>query len=275
MATPGYRDLDPDRIVATIEILSQRIGERFPAAGLQKVCRELASVARESRTRSDKIGSPNLPLRLVVGLIFAGSLWLLWQIIPLIDFTRTSADNVYTVLQGVEATMNILVLMGAAIFFLVRIEDRVKRERALEALNNLRSIIHVIDMHQLTKDPSVLLASAAPTASSPARVLSQPELMRYLDYCSEMLSLSAKVAALYGQSLPDPVVVDAVSDIERLTSNLSQKIWQKIMLIATGSVVAQPATSQSPQPDRSPGPPPQSEQVVPAPVADPAKPPTP
>lgn len=264
MATQGYRDLDPDRIVATIDILSQRIGERFPAAGLQKVCRELANVARESRTRSDRISSPNLPLRLAVGLILVGSLWLLWQIIPLIDFTRTSADNVYTVLQGVEATMNIFVLMGAAVFFLVRIEDRVKRERALEALNDLRSIIHVIDMHQLTKDPSVLLASAAPTASSPARVLSQPELMRYLDYCSEMLSLSAKVAALYGQSLPDPVVVDAVSDIERLTSNLSQKIWQKIMLIATGNAVTPPAAT----------PPSPAEQATPVPPAAPGKPAT-
>ena len=35
------------------------------------------------------------------------------------------------------------------------------------------------------------------------------ELSRYLDYCSEMLSLTAKLAALYAQNLPDPVIIEA------------------------------------------------------------------
>ena len=43
------------------------------------------------------------------------------------------------------------------------------------------------------------------------------ELMRYLDYCSEMLSLTNKLAALYAQNLPDSVVIDTVNDIEELT----------------------------------------------------------
>jgi hypothetical protein len=57
------------------------------------------------------------------------------------------------------------------------------------------------------------------------------ELTRYLDYCSEMLSLTSKLAALYAQNLPDPVVIDAVNEIESLTTNLSQKIWQKITIL--------------------------------------------
>ena len=56
--------------------------------------------------------------------------------------------------------------------------------------------------------------------------------MRYLDYCSELLSVASKVAALYAQSLPDAVVTDAVSDLERLTTHLSQKIWQKIAMLS-------------------------------------------
>jgi hypothetical protein len=56
------------------------------------------------------------------------------------------------------------------------------------------------------------------------------ELVRYLDYCSELLSLTTKVSALYAQSFPDPIVTDAVSDLERVASNLSQKIWQKITI---------------------------------------------
>ncbi len=57
------------------------------------------------------------------------------------------------------------------------------------------------------------------------------QLLRYLGYCSELLSLASKVAALYADKLHDPDIVEAVGDIERLTSNLSQKIWQKIELI--------------------------------------------
>ena len=46
-----------------------------------------------------------------------------------------------------------------------------------------------------------------------------------------MLSLTSKLAAVYAQNLPDPVVIDAVNDIESLTTNLSQKIWQKITIL--------------------------------------------
>jgi hypothetical protein len=71
--------------------------------------------------------------------------------------------------------------------------------------------------------------------------------MRYLDYCSEMLSLTAKCAALYAERLSDSVVVDTVGDIERLTSDLSSKIWQKITIIETldGRDVLLPTIEQS------------------------------
>ncbi len=127
--------------------------------------------------------------------------------------------------------MNIIVLMGAAVFFLVSVEERVKRRRALRALHELRSIVHVIDMHQLTKDPSAAVSIGGKTASSPARMLSRFEVTRYLDYCSEMLSLTSKVAVLFAQGFPDPEITEAVSDIERIAAGLSQKIWQKIMIL--------------------------------------------
>ena len=108
-------------------------------------------------------------------------------------------------------------------------EGRWKRERTLKALHEIRAIVHVIDMHQLTKDPSML--GAARVSSSPERNMTPFELMRYLDYCSEMLSLTAKLSALYVEKISDPVVVDTVGDIERLTSSLSSKIWQKISMV--------------------------------------------
>ena len=58
-----------------------------------------------------------------------------------------------------------------------------------------------------------------------------PELGRYLDYCSELLSLISKVAALHVQRFNDPHTLAAVNDLESLTSGLSGKIWQKITLL--------------------------------------------
>jgi len=46
-----------------------------------------------------------------------------------------------------------------------------------------------------------------------------------------MLALTAKLAALYAEKLSDPVIVDTVGDIERLSSDLSGKIWQKITIV--------------------------------------------
>ena len=53
----------------------------------------------------------------------------------------------------------------------------------------------------------------------------------YLSYCSEMLSLTAKTAALCAEHSADGVVLETVSYIETLTTELSNKIWQKISLL--------------------------------------------
>jgi hypothetical protein len=226
-----YRTLNPAKVIQTLDRLHKRIDERFPSAGLARVCAELGQIAREHSARADQIGRQNWALRAGVATLMVAGLTLLITIAWHIDFSKTSADSVFTVLQGIEAAMNVLVLMGAAALFLVSFETRVKRRRALTALHELRSIVHVIDMHQLTKDPSTLVALGHATPSSPQRHLTPYELTRYLDYCAEMLSLAAKLAVLYAQNCPDPVVTDAVSDVEHITANLSQKIWQKITLI--------------------------------------------
>jgi hypothetical protein len=95
----------------------------------------------------------------------------------------------------------------------------------------LRSIAHVVDMHQLTKDPAFVLSNIKSTDASPKRGLTKEELTRYLDYCSEMLALVSKIAALFAQNIEDPVVLAAVNDLESLTQGLSGKIWQKIMIL--------------------------------------------
>ena len=57
------------------------------------------------------------------------------------------------------------------------------------------------------------------------------ELGRYLDYCCDGLSLISKVSALYVQGFQDEVVLEAVDEIETLTSGLTGKISQKIAVL--------------------------------------------
>lgn len=230
-SSPTYRALDPDKVVETIALLRHRIVERFPGTGLGEVCADLLLLAGENSARAEKIAGRNIPLRIaILVLLAAGAAALAW-IVSLFNLFPKAADNVYSVLQGVEAAANLIVLMGAGVFFLTRIEERLKRRAALRALQELRSIVHVIDMHQLTKDPSATVSVAGNTSSSPARTLSRYEVTRYLDYCSEMLSLTSKVAVLFAQGFPDPAVTEVVSDIERIAAGLSQKIWQKIIIL--------------------------------------------
>ncbi len=225
-----YQRLSPQETIDTIERLYRRIEERFPDAGLGKVCEELLEVAKESAERSRLIEKPNLWLRLLVGLVI---LFGLAGVVASVVYMKVplSSVTIPELIQVVEAGLNDLILIGAAIFFLVTMETRIKRSRALGALHELRAISHVIDMHQLTKDPARLNPHVILTPSSPKRQLSSFELMRYLDYCSELLSLTGKVAALYVQSFRDSVVLNAVNDLEAMTTGLSRKIWQKIIIL--------------------------------------------
>ncbi len=176
------------------------------------------------------IATPNLLLRVSIYVVIAIGIGA-FVYLGLTIHLQVGNAEVFGVFQGIEAAMNITVLVGAALFFAVSLEDRLKRRRVLKNLHGFRSLAHVVDMHQLTKDPSALMNRGPVTTTSPARPMSRFELTRYLDYCSEMLSLCGKLAALYAQSLPDPVVIDAVNDIEELTTNLSRKIWQKITIL--------------------------------------------
>jgi hypothetical protein len=144
-------------------------------------------------------------------------------------FREAGQFSVVDLIQALESGVNDLIFLSIAIFFLVRLEQRFKRDRALNMLHTIRSLAHIIDMHQLTKDPGIV-AAGPKTASSPVRDLDGYELKRYFDYCSEMLSVLSKMAALLVEHFDDPVTLSAVNEVENLTSGLARKIWQKIMV---------------------------------------------
>ena len=232
-----YRSLDSEKILGTIEILSRRIAERFPGSGLARVCDELLTIAGESQKRSVWIAKPQRFLRFFTGALVTMIIGGLILVLANADWPRNGFDLVLLV-QVSEAGLNVFLLVSAAILFLFTAETRIKRRRALKAIHELRALAHVIDMHQLTKDPERLLARMAETPSSPKQSLNPSELGRYLDYCSEMLSLIGKLAALYVQKFDDPVALAAVNEVEDLTTGLSRKIWQKIMIINSDAVTA-------------------------------------
>jgi hypothetical protein len=225
-----YRDLNPARIVETSQALRRRICERFPESGLSRVAAELLSVVEESAAISRWLAQPHLPIRLLAA---AGIVVIVAVVIGALStvHVKLAFTSVAELLQGLEAGINEIVFLGIAIFFLLTLEVRLKRSRALKAIHVLRSIAHIIDMHQLTKDPERLMTPDLDTVSSPKRTLKPFELVRYLDYCSELLAIISKVGALYVQRFADPVTLSAVNDVEDLTAGLSRKIWQKIMIL--------------------------------------------
>jgi hypothetical protein len=229
-----YRSLDPARVVETAETLQRRITTRFPESGLSRVSSELTTVAAEAAALSRWLAQPQWLLRVLAGMGIA----LLLLVVSTAAFTAYNVlhanfapASLYELLQGADAAINETVLLGVAIFFLMRMETRIKRTRAQKAIHVLRSIAHIIDMHQLTKDPHRVLSANPGPASSPKKTLTPLELERYLDYCSELLAVCSKVAAIYVQHFDDEVTLAAVNDVEELTSGLSRKIWQKIMIL--------------------------------------------
>jgi len=226
-----FRGLDPEKLIATADTLHHRIAERFPDSGLSRLALELHETSRRTAAIARRLAAPIRWLRALVVLCsglavaaFVGSLLFL-------QGTPKLFASVAEFFQGLDAFISELVFVGVALVFLFTVENRIKRSRALKSLYLLRSLAHIIDMHQLTKHPERGAGGVRDTPSSPQRVLTPFELTRYLDYCSEMLALLSKLAALHTQHFDDPVTLEAVNDVENLTQGLARTIWQKIMIL--------------------------------------------
>jgi hypothetical protein len=232
-----YRRLDPDKVVSTIDDLEQRIAANLGERGLTRICRELGKVARDAKRRVIRLHQPNWWLRLTPIVITALLVYLTWVMTHNIDKLLTKIDKevasdvtkLIEVLKQIKSEIAVpialtvpLPLVIGMFVFIWTLESRWKRHRALRYLHELRSIIHVIDMHQLTKDPHHISDGTDPDH------VSGDKLLRYLDYCAELLSMSGKVAALYAESSHDPLVIETVNDLGQITSNLGNKIWQKL-----------------------------------------------
>jgi hypothetical protein len=236
MSPTRYRKLDSRQIVETLSSLRTRIDGRFPASGLGRVCEELLEIGQDAARFTDSQRRPIYPVR-VVSWALIGFIILLagLGVAAVVGLARSGGSQAFgslgEIVEAVEATLNELVLLGLAVVFLATAEGRIKRRRALRALRELRSIAHVVDMHQLSKDPKDLLAGEDGGDEGDLEVIGREDLAHYLDYCSELLSHTSKLAALYLEGFGDHVVIGAVNEIEALAAGLSGKIWQKIMIL--------------------------------------------
>ncbi len=238
----NYRRLDAEKIEQTTARLKARIEERLPASGLTKVAQALLDISHETVERSTWIARPIYSIRLLQALLIAGFVATL-AILPTSLHRFGEVKTVVDFIQLLEPVLGSTFFVAAILYALVSLETRAKRNRALKSLHELRTMAHLVDMHQLSKAPEQLLGES--TASSPKRSMTPFQLQRYLNYCSELLALISKIAALYVIDFPDSVATQAVDEIENLTSSLSRKIWQKIQLLElNGSQFASIATSE-------------------------------
>ena len=226
--------LDAPKVAETVTGLKNRISERFPDSGLVNVCGQLEQIAIHTKERSRMINEPIWWVKIAFWLLII-VVFILCVVLPLtLKLGFTAKDLTWkSVLELGDPVFNEIIVIGAMFFFLFTLEIRVKRNRLLKAIHELRSIAHVIDMHQLTKDPHRVMPGRVyvPTPLSPEPSMSPFQLRRYLDYCSEMLSLTGKLAAVYVQNFDDQVALAAVNEVEQLTTGLSRKIWQKIVIL--------------------------------------------
>ncbi|MFA6576538.1 MAG: hypothetical protein WCS84_14040 [Nocardioides sp.] len=227
-----HEPLEAGPVRRTVTLLRERIAARFPERGLPKVAGDLLILIDAVESGADamqgRIRAARLASRTLMALILAGTVVAI--VLAVRDTLRVDGlfSSSLDVLPLIETMINDLVFAGIAVYFLWSFPERLQRGRTLALLHQLRSTAHIIDMHQLTKDPEQLRPSFTMTSVSQPLDLTRDEMERYLDYCTELLSLVGKTAALCAEESRDAVVLDTVNSIEELTTGMARKIWQKI-----------------------------------------------
>src|SRR5262245_24478414 len=182
------RHLRVDLLIETADRLASRIVGRFPEASLGKVAASISDVAREAVARAEKIQRPIWWLR--VGLIVLGIVILAAAAAVVREQRQGDDPPLQRLLAFMRQTQGAAVYLSAAVVFLITLETRWKRARAVRAIHELRALAHIIDMHQLSKDPD-----CSPHAGNTP--YNREGMLQYLHYCTEMLAILSKIGQLY------------------------------------------------------------------------------
>ena len=218
-----YSELDSDLILKTLQNIQHRISEQFPGSGLGRVATELQEVGQAIVRLTNHLAQPIWALRFLTGIGIIGLIAVaVWVFFMAVTMAPSGQAGLMETLQGIESVTNELIFLTIGIIFFATLENRLKRRAALDSLHRLRSFAHIVDMHQLTKDPHDLLGL---DNDSDPRFTTPEKLGRYFDFCTDLLAINSKLAALHIQYFQDNQVLNSVSEVEMLSHELSRKIW--------------------------------------------------
>lgn len=231
----GY--LSGDAVRANVAQLQERVAARFPQHHLGEVAQKLlVVVGRVDQATQDKhrrMVRAVVLARVLAALAFLVAATLL--VLALVHLLAHAADQeVGSWIPLVESTINTCIFIGLGVYFLWGLPERRERAGLLVLLHELRSLAHVLDMHQLTKEPGRLRPGFTPTTHSLAGDLDAEEMLAYLSYCNELFALIGKVAALCAERSSDSTVLVTVSDVETLAGEISLRVYAKMTLLAQG-----------------------------------------
>lgn len=221
------RELSKDELLKTIAGIRGQIDQRFPGAGLGKVAEEVTKLTEEAVARAEAISRPNYWLRAGLALLVVLALG---GVVAYSLDAEGRPTRWQAILQFFDVAKGSAAVLIAAAVFLFTLETRLKRRRAMRAVHELRAVAHIIDMHQLAKDPDRIGSASRPVQIGD-KAVGADELGRYLHYCTELLAVLSKIGQLYVQDFSDSVAMTAVDHFEELATGLSSKIWQKLMIL--------------------------------------------
>lgn len=224
LKSTNYKSLDPKEVLKTAGELSARVADRFPGSGLLGISKELEGVAGRMEGRAAELKKPKVVLRAGILLVCVVAALAAAKLAVMIR----ASDDIFSLpqfIQSLGSGLEGLAIMTAFAFFLAAIERRSRRSAALKFLSELRSMAHIIDLHQTKKEN--LGPDIGPTKNSPRRDLDDPRLSRYLEYCSEMLSIIGMVGSYYAQELGDEDFLESVDQLTDLTNGMASRILQK------------------------------------------------
>jgi hypothetical protein len=199
VAVSSFQRLDPTAVQATVDRLVMRIARRFPDRNLGRVAAELSGLVTEVTVQSsaDRRRKRAIDLACRIAGIAIVAVAIAAIILAIHDALPESGDvRGFQWLSVLESGIADLVYAAIAVYFLMSLQER----------------FHGTD-------------------ATITFTLDAAELANYLDYCTEILSLVAKTAALCAEESTDSVVLDTVSEVETLAVGLAREIWQKISLL--------------------------------------------
>ena len=219
--------LNHEKFLLLAKSVHQKIEQRFASRGIERLAGKVYKVCLKASLETKHIKHANYWLRgtivFVLALVAILFFMLLKNIIIKFPISLTN------LIQSLDAGISTLIYTSAGLVLLLNLERKLRRKKALGKLNELRSLAHLIDIHQIHKDPELILSGQLKHSSGDP--MSAQELSYYYNYCSELLMLLGKVATIYVQDDDDPATITAANEIESLVNDLSRKVWQKNMLL--------------------------------------------